>query len=128
MGGTGGQPSPQRQEDVQSTVLVVEDEVLVRMAIAQQLRDAGYPVIEAASAQEALEVLRHRNVRLVFSDIRMPGAIDGVELARLIRAKYPAIRIVLTSGESRAPDWADGFFAKPYRAAQVLDHIKKLMG
>jgi CheY-like chemotaxis protein len=105
------------------TVLLVEDEVLVRLMIADKLRNAGYTVIEASSAQEALEVLRHTNVavRVILSDIQMPGALDGVGLARKVRSEYPAIKIVLTSGYLTALDWTDhdGSFPKPYKSGQA---------
>jgi CheY-like chemotaxis protein len=72
------------QPAVQETILVVEDDVLVRMPIAQHLRGCGYKVIEVVSADEAMAVLLHREtvVDVVFSDIEMPGSIDGFGLAR----------------------------------------------
>jgi CheY-like chemotaxis protein len=110
-------------------VLVVEDEVLVRLMIAEELRSAGYEVIEAATADQALDVLAHiSDVSIVISDIRMPGSMDGVEFARLVRSEYPATRIVLTSGNF--PNVAvdhDGFFLKPYDPRKMVDHIKSLI-
>jgi two-component system, response regulator PdtaR len=112
MPGAEGEPSPRDDQKTSLTVLVVEDEVLVRMVIADQLRGAGYKVIEAANAHEAAHVLRSTPVELVISDIRMPGSMDGVGLARLIRAEYPSTKIVLTSGHLSEAGWAqhDGFF------------------
>ena len=113
------------------TILLVEDEVLIRLMIADKLRDAGYTVIEASNAQEALEVLRHSSVtvRLILSDIQMPGALEGVGLARKVRSEYPVIKIVLTSGYLRALDWTDhdGFFSKPYNPDRLIQHIKTLL-
>jgi CheY-like chemotaxis protein len=123
-----GKPHPAKATD---TILVVEDEVLVRMMIADKLRDAGYTVVEASSAHEALQVLRHHSVdtRLVLTDVRMPGAVDGAALAREIRSGFPAIKIVLTSGHLAALDGTqhDGFFAKPYDADTIVRHIKTLL-
>ena len=111
-------------------ILVVEDEVLVRMMIADHLRTAGYTVLEASNAHEARDVLRHTSdIRLIVSDLRMPGAMDGVALARLVRAEYPSVKIVLTSGHVHALDWTehDGFFAKPYDPKIIISHIKTLL-
>lgn len=117
--------------EIRKAVLVVEDEILVRMLIADELRKAGYSVIEASNAHEALEVLRHTSVdvRAIVSDIRMPGSIDGIALARLIRAEHPAIKVVLTSAHLMRLDWAehDGFFAKPYDVDAVVRHITTLL-
>ena len=131
MGGASWELHPKAEPRTGATVLVVEDEVLVRMMIADELRSAGYTVFEASNAHETLEVLRHRpNVRLLFTDLRMPGSMDGVKLARLIRSEYPAVKIVLTSGHLAAVDWVehDGFFPKPYNAAKIIQHFKALLG
>jgi two-component system, response regulator PdtaR len=126
-----GDPHPQGESYAQGTVLVVEDEVLERMAIADRLRQASYEVVEAGNAHEALEILRHSgDVKLIISDIGMPGSIDGVELARLARSEYPDIKIVLASGHLASLDWIehDGYFRKPYDARQIIRHIKTLIG
>ncbi len=130
MGGACEKTHPRDQPKVGSTVLIVEDEVLVRMMIADSLRGAGYRVLEASNAREALEVLRHTsNVNLVFSDIRMPGSMDGIGFARAVRSEYPVIKIVLTSGHLAAVNWAehDGYFPKPYDLAKIITHIKTLL-
>ena len=79
---------------VDRVILVVEDEVLVRMMLADQLREAGYRVVEASDADEALRLLQHDelDVKAVISDIKMPGSMDGIELAHVIRSKYPSPR------------------------------------
>ncbi len=125
-----GEPGPDSENQARSTILVVEDEVLVRMTLADQLRDAGYAVIEAANGHEAAEVLRTSPVGFVVSDVRMPGAMDGVALARLIRSEYPAIKIILTSAHLSEAGWAqhDGFFHKPYDVAEIIRHLKSLIG
>jgi len=117
----------------QASILLVEDEVLVRMTLADQLRSAGYVVLEASNADEALDLLHSKGdgVQLLLSDIRMPGRMNGLELALSIRAQYPEIKIVLASGESfSASHWGDtdGFFPKPYNARRLIEHIKMLLG
>jgi CheY-like chemotaxis protein len=114
-----------------ATILLVEDEVLVRMSLAGQLRCAGYVVLEASNADEALDILQSWRVRIVLSDIRMPGRFDGVELAHAIRAKHPDVKILLASAQSfSAGHWYDydGFFPKPYDARRLIEHIKILLG
>jgi CheY-like chemotaxis protein len=123
--------SPRRESKVRDTILVVEDEVLVRMVVADELRNAGYTVIEASNAHEAVDLLRNSvDVRLIFSDVRMPGTMDGVGLARIVRAEFPMIKIVLTSANLTCHDWADhdGFFPKPYDATEITNRIKTLLG
>ena len=109
------------------TVLVVEDEAMMRMKLAEELEDAGYLVVEASDGTEAVEILTvRRDVKIVISDVRMPGPIDGVELSRRIRSGYPGMKVVLSSGEPNAADSAahDGFFLKPYRVARIIRRIR----
>lgn len=107
-------------------VLVVDDEVLLRMAACAHLRDAGFVVVEAVNAAEAVALLAVRNsIGLVFTDINMPGAMDGVALAALIAERYPAVRILLTSGVAR--DTAMPFLAKPYSFAELRQRIEELL-
>lgn len=110
------------------TVLIVEDEPLIRMALSEHLQDLGFQVLEAASAAEAMTVMdRHRGIDLVFSDVRMPGEMDGIGLARWILKHWPGMPVMLTSGElSRVKaveelSEADNFstLAKPYRYVDV---------
>ena len=114
-------------EAAQRVVLVVEDEVVLRMAVSAHLRDTGFVVIEAVDAEEAVELLRaNRNIGLVFSDITMPGAMDGDQLAQLINDRYPEIRILLTSGitqRGRQP-----FIAKPYSFLELQRRIEEMLG
>ena len=113
------------------TVLVVEDEVLVRFDTADMLREAGYVVLEAANADEAKSLLKtFPEVALVFSDIQMPGSMDGAAFARFVRENYPEIQVILTSGAVAPPDEADAaipFFAKPYRPNDVVKRIDELL-
>ncbi len=87
------------------TILVAEDEVLVRHDISEYLRSHGFNVIEANSAAEAMQVLRDSHeVAAVFTDIRMPGTVDGVGLARYVHKHHPQIPVLITSGHMRAPE------------------------
>ncbi len=119
---------------LQETILLVEDEVLVRMPIAQYLRDCGYKVIEAVNADEAMTVLMHKEtvVDIVFSDIEMPGAIDGFGLAKWIREHRPGLNVLLAGTVPRAVENAkelceQGPVPKPYEAQIVHNHIKRLL-
>jgi len=117
------------------TILVVENEVLVRTVIAQYLRDCGYRVIEAVSADEAIVVLKQPElvVDVIFTDIDMPGAMDGFGLARWVRSNCPGPEIILTGTVPRAVDAAtqlceeNGTVPKPYEPQTVHDRIKRLL-
>ena len=113
-------------------ILVVDDEELLRLHAADLLEENGYAVIEAENAEAALKALDRRpDVRLLFTDINMPGRIDGVELARLVHERWPHILLVITSGrerlaQSEIPD--DGrFLPKPYRAKELLGHVNEVL-
>ncbi len=109
------------------TVLVVEDEAMMRTKLAEELQGAGYLVVEASDGTDAVEILTlRRDVKIVISDVRMPGPIDGVELCRRVRSDHPGIKVVLSSGEANAADSTahDGFFLKPYRVARIISHIR----
>jgi CheY-like chemotaxis protein len=107
-------------------VLVVENEALMRAKLVEELQDAGYLVI-ASDGTEAIETLTLRpDIKIIISDVRTPGAIDGVELCRRVRSGYPGVKVVLSSGEPNAADSTahDGFFLKPYRVAWIIRHIR----
>jgi two-component system, response regulator PdtaR len=114
------------------TVLVVEDEVLIRFTIAQDLMDAGFHVIQAASGVEALQLLRTSvEVDLVSTDINMPGGVDGIELARQLRALRPHAKIVFVSSTAKLSDLdglADLCFDKPYHVSDLVAGIQQLLG
>ncbi len=112
-------------------ILVVEDEVLVRTAAAFQLRSLGYTVLEAGNASQALEVLQSRmRIDLVFTDVMMPGLLDGADLARVVLSEYPAIRIMLTSGAARhGPDLEKlPMLHKPYAFDELARRVAELIG
>lgn len=112
------------------TVLLVEDDALVRMATAEDLRRAGLQVIEAASAEEAFGAVRAGlAVDVVFTDVRTEGALDGYELARQLKAEHPDLPVILTSGHMEASVAAlvAPFLAKPYRIESVIQLIRTQM-
>jgi CheY-like chemotaxis protein len=115
-------------------VLVVEDEVLLRLVIAEYLRDCGYKVIEAADADEALQVLQQSQltVDVLFSDVEMPGSLDGFGLSQWARSNRPDIDVILTGSVPRAVSAAadlceDGTIPKPYEPQHVRDRIRRLL-
>lgn len=113
--------------DLKNTVvLLVDDEPVIRMVASQGLEDAGFEVIEADCAENALEILKTRaDVGVLFTDVNMPGALDGLDLARLVHERWPAIQLVLTSGRGLSvpvPD--DGrFVAKPYSIKEMTEAV-----
>lgn len=116
-----------------STVLVVEDELLVREVIVEYLRDCGFRVIEASNADDAIKMLRtDPRIDVVFSDVLMPGTLDGFGLAQWIRREQPNVRIILTSGLARTAAaselCADGpLMPKPYNYGDVEGRIRSLL-
>jgi two-component system, response regulator PdtaR len=105
-------------------ILIVEDEFLIRIHAAQVIRDAGFEVAEAADADEAIAILESRpDIRVVFTDLQMPGSMDGLKLARAVRDRWPPVHIVATSGHRaiREGDLPTGsvFFPKPYSPEKV---------
>jgi CheY-like chemotaxis protein len=116
------------------TVLVVADDVLVRMAVSDYLRECGYNVVETSDAGEAIEVMKAAvGVDVVFSDIAMPGSLDGFGLAHWIRRERPDIKVVLTSGIARSAKAAGELceegprLAKPYEHADLERRIRTLL-
>jgi CheY-like chemotaxis protein len=116
------------------TILVVEDDVSVRMTISEYLRSCGFKVIEAANADEALVVLQQPDIAIdvVFSDIEMPGSMDGFGLAQWVRANRPGLDVILTGSVARAATAVtelchDGPLPKPYEPQLVADRIRWLI-
>jgi DNA-binding NtrC family response regulator len=112
-------------------ILLVEDEVLIRFVVAEELEDAGFRVIQAVNGDEALKIL-HSSIPLdlVMTDVRMPGSVDGVQLAALVRARWPELKIVMTSGHLPGPPpglQVDLFFSKPYRISSAVERVKRLL-
>ena len=114
-------------------VLIVEDEFLLRMNAAEMIGDAGFDIVEAASADEAIAILEARpGIHVVFTDIQMPGSMDGLKLARFVKGRWPPIKIRATSGFVRVGenDLPEGsrFLTKPYRPAQIVATLRELTG
>jgi CheY-like chemotaxis protein len=123
--GTGAEPQ-------RPSVLIVEDDVLLRLVTAEDLRAAGYGVIEASNADEAMTILDSGvPIDLVLTDIRMPGSMDGLALAAFIRQRWPELKILVASGErpgQAALAAADAFLPKPYDSAGILARLRTLTG
>jgi two-component system, response regulator PdtaR len=114
------------------SVLVVEDEALIRFDLVAALQDAGYVVFDAANADEAIVLLATTpSIRLVFTDIDMPGTMDGLKLAAAVRDRWPPVKIIVTSGQRivEITDMPEGsvFFSKPYAHLAVLQSIRDLL-
>jgi CheY-like chemotaxis protein len=114
----------------QPYVLVVEDEFFSRMHAADLVEAAGYRAIEVSNADEAIAILEARkDIRIVFTDIDMPGSMDGLKLARAIRDRWPPIELILTSGHFDVPKSAIPerglFFSKPYRDREIVCALQK---
>ncbi len=110
------------------TILVVEDELLIRLAIVQCLQEAGFIVLEACNADKALSMIGDDDnlIDLVFSDITMPGSLDGIDLAKWIHSHRPELPIILTSGGANRAAAARAllsFVAKPYDLDRVVAQI-----
>jgi CheY-like chemotaxis protein len=112
-------------------VLIVEDEPFVRLTGADLLAEAGFEVLEAGNADEAMRILEVTpEVRVVFSDVEMPGSLDGLGLARNICQRWPSIGIVLTSGHRIRAETIprEGkFLAKPYDGQVLVRHIEEIV-
>jgi len=114
-------------------VLIVEDEFMLRMNAVEMIEAAGYDVVEAGSADEAIVILEARlDIHVVFTDIQMPGSMDGLKLARFVRDRWPPIKIIATSGALalRDGDLPEGgiFLPKPYTAERITDVLRGLTG
>ena len=112
------------------TVLIVEDEPITRMAAADAITDTGLETREAGDAKEALQVLDdHSDIGILFTDIDMPGPMDGLGLAEQVHKDWPAVELIVTSGattvkDSDLPDNGT-FISKPYRATRLIEVVKQ---
>jgi CheY-like chemotaxis protein len=112
-------------------VLVVDDEFLVRLNALSLLEEAGFGVLEAGSADEAIAILeRRKDIRIVLTDINMPGTMDGLRLAHAIRDRWPPIELVLTSGRMCVCDEdmpeRGVFLGKPYEPSELVRMVRSL--
>src|SRR3979411_52544 len=116
-----------------TNVLVVEDEMVLRMRAVDIVEDAGFTAVKAVNADEALSILESRSdISLLFSDIQMPGTMDGLKLAHAVHDRWPSIKIILVSGQVRQLDEekpADSrFFGKPLEVKQMIAELKEMVG
>ena len=113
------------------TILFVEDDALVRMDMAEFLRECGYRVHEAADADEAIAELQSKfAVDLVFTDINLGEGMDGLELAAWTLNNRPGVKVLVTTGASRVdlpPEIVEPLLAKPYRGRDLLDRVKQAL-
>ena len=114
-------------------VLIVEDDLLLRIDATSMIEAVGFDVVEAASADDAIKILEaRRDITVVFTDIQMPGSMDGLKLARAVRSRWPPIKIVATSGlvDVGEKDLPEGgrFLAKPYSVGEITGTLRELVG
>lgn len=112
-------------------VLVVEDEDIIRELVAEDLQEAGYQVLMAGNAEAAVDLLQARqDIRLVFTDVNMPGTMNGLQLAACIRDRWPRTHLVVTSGKYWPADKLAGaaFVPKPYVISKLIDIIGSFPG
>ena len=115
----------------EGAILVVEDEPLLRLMAVDLVEAAGYDVLDCADADEAIRIIESRpDIRVVFTDIDMPGSMNGMKLAAAIRRRWPPIGLILTSGHYERADVelpARGlFFPKPYLGSEVIDALRRM--
>jgi two-component system, response regulator PdtaR len=115
-----------------STVLVVEDDEILRMCAANVVADAGFVAVEAANADEAVAILESRSdIALLFTDIQMPGSMDGLGLARTVQDRWPTIKIILVSGRmelsERDRPANSRFFRKPFSMKQITEGLQDMI-
>jgi CheY-like chemotaxis protein len=115
-----------------AVVLVVEDSPMIRMGALDLVMSAGYEALEACDADEAIRILESRNdVDLVFTDVQMPGTMDGIKLSHYIRDRWPPVKLIVASGatileESSLPG-GSRFFSKPYDDHTIIDAMAHLL-
>jgi CheY-like chemotaxis protein len=119
-------------ESKRPVVLIVEDEFLLRMDAIDMIAAAGFEVVAAANADDAIDILEaRRDIAVVFTDIQMPGSMDGLKLARAVRGRWPPVKIVATSGHAgvKETDLPEGgrFLPKPYSSMRVTGLLRELI-
>ena len=118
---------------VPAVVLVVEDEMLLHMRAVDMVEDAGFTSVEAVDADEAVAILESRSdIALMFTDIQMPGSMDGLQLAHTVHKRWPPIKIILVSGQLK-PANADipansRFYGKPLEAKEMIAELQRMIG
>jgi CheY-like chemotaxis protein len=113
-------------------VLIVEDEFLLRADAAEFMESSGFTVYEAGNADEAIALLeQHADIRAVFTDIHMPGSMDGLKLAHYVRGRWPPVKLIITSGHARPlledMPTGSGFVGKPYQLEKVARDLRAMV-
>ena len=122
----GSYKSPSRH-----AVLVVEDEPLLLMMAIDLVEDAGFEAVDARNADEAIDILENRkDIRIVFTDIDMPGSMNGMRLAALVRDRWPPIEIIIVSGHMRIAQVdmppRSVFYTKPYDSSKITEQLHRM--
>src|SRR3984893_12440354 len=118
---------------VPAVVLVVEDEMLLRMRAVDMVEAAGYIPVEAADADQAVAILESRSdIALMFTDIQMPGSMDGLGLAHSVHERWPPIKIIMVSGQLKVANTDiptdSRFFEKPCEAGEMIAEMQSMIG
>jgi CheY-like chemotaxis protein len=118
---------------VPAVVLVVEDEMLLRMRAVDIVEDAGFTSVEAVDADEAVAILESRSdIALLFTDIQMPGSMDGLKLAHAVHERWPPVKIILVSGQLKLANIDipanSRFFGKPLESGAMIAEIQNMIG
>jgi CheY-like chemotaxis protein len=118
---------------IPAVVLVVEDEMLLRMRAVDMVEDAGFTSVEAVDSDQAVAILEsHSDIALLFTDIQMPGSMDGLKLAHAVHERWPPIKIILVSGQLKLANIdipADSrFFGKPLEASEMTSEMQNMIG
>jgi len=137
-----GQPSPNAKlgppqaGDIttyrKAVILVVDDSAIIRMGAVDLVVHAGYEALEASNAEEAIRLLEARtDIVLVFTDVGMPGTMDGIKLAHYIRTRWPPVKLIVASGrsiiqQSRLPEGSQ-FVPKPYNDSTIVEQIRRML-
>lgn len=114
-------------------MLIVEDDPLLRMLAVEIVEEAGFAALEACNADEAVTLLEARtDIALLFTDVQMPGSMDGIRLAHAVRNRWPPVKIIVASGQVRLKladlPLGSRFMAKPYRAEAMIAELQSLAG
>lgn len=120
------------QENFPRTILLVEDDALLRMNAAEILEDAGFAVVEAADADAALKIIgEHEKIGILFTDVHMPGSMNGFRLAQVVHERWPGVALILTSGEMRPQKaeipHAGIFIPKPYTGRELASALNEMV-
>jgi CheY-like chemotaxis protein len=118
---------------IPAVVLIVEDEMMLRMRAVDMVEGAGFTPLEALDAAEAIAILESRSdIALMCTDIQMPGQMDGLGLAHVVHSRWPAIKIIVVSGQLKLPELDlpphSRFFGKPIDAGEVIAEMRGMIG